>query len=199
MDLDGISEADRYLLYGLLLRKRRTRALEREVMAIIRSSRGLNERITALMELQEKEDSRLASLASPGRRVGGDARRGARKRGSILVVDVHPEVTKLLRKCSLKRLASFSRIGESFDAVHLIRRLGTRLIILNELLPPDDYLRYFEICRAIQPRIRIIYLCAPPRGLDGSEVFTQKVRFVPKPINMERLEAAALELLDGRG
>ncbi len=191
MDLQGISEADKYLLYGLLLRKRRSRAQERKVVAVIRSSRSLEERIDALMALQEEEDRTFASLPRQGVRAPSVSGR----RGSLLVVDAHTEVTRLLRKGSLKHRVSFHRIGECFDAVHLMRRLGTRLILLNESLPPEDYTRYYEICRAVMPKIRLICLSAPPRGIEGSEAFRRNVRFLPKPINVEKLEATAAELL----
>jgi len=199
MDLQGISDADKYLLYGLLLRKRRSRVQEKKVMGIIRSAMDLDGRITALMDLQEEEDRALAAIADAARasRYAGSQKGG---RIGVLVVDMHTEVVKLLRKCALKRSLAFQRIGESFDAVHLIRRLRARLIILNEPLPPEDYPRYYEICRAIEPKVRVIFLCIAPRGLEGSDLFRRNTRFLPKPINMERLEAAAAELLglDGR-
>jgi hypothetical protein len=197
MDLRDISEADKYLLYGLLLRKKRPRVLERKVLNIVRGTMDLDARIGALMDIQEEEDRALAALSMPGTRLVTGSSEGPR--GSLLVVDVHQDVTKLLRKCSLKRRVSFHRIGECFDAVHLLRRLRTRLIVLNEVLPPEDYTRYYEICRAIEPKIRLICLCAPPRGVDSSDAFKRNVRFLPKPINMEKLEAAAIELLDSRG
>ena len=200
MDLHDISEADKHLLYGLLLRKRRARARERKAIAIMRSGLDLEGRIDALMHLQEEEDKALAALSGPDPRAALQAALARGKRdGSLLVVDGRPDVTKLLRKCSLKRRVAFHRIGECFDAVHLLRRQRTRLILLNETLPPEEYTRYYEICRAIAPRIRIICLCSPPRGMDGSDAFTRNVRFLPKPINMAALEATAAELLDSRG
>jgi hypothetical protein len=199
MDLQGISEADKYLLYGLLLKKRRSRGQERRVMAIIHGTLDLEGRIEALIRLQEEEDRALFVLPGPQAPRVGSAPESGQRDGSLLVVDAHPDVSRLLRKCSLKRRLSFHRIGESFDAVHLLRRLRTRLIVLNEILPPEDYTRYYAICRAIEPRIRIICLCQAPRGLDCSDAFRKNVRFLPKPINMERLEATAIELLESRG
>lgn len=194
MDLHGISDADKYLLYGLLLRKRRSRVQEKKVMGIIRSTMHLDGRIAALMDLQAEEDKGLGAIADTGR---ASRYTGFRKGGrtGALVVDMHNQIVKLLRKCALKRGLTFQRIGESFDAVHLIRRLRIRLIILNEALPPDDYPRYYEICRAIEPKVRVIFLCAPPREIDESDLFRRNTRFLPKPINMEKLETAASELL----
>ena len=199
MDLQGISEADKYLLYGVLLKKRRSRGQERKVTALIRGTMDLDGRIEALIRLQEEEDRALLVLPGPQARDVRSALSPGQRDGSLLVVDAHQDVARLLRKCSLKRRLSFHRIGESFDAVHLLRSLRARLIVLNETLPPEEYTRYYEICRVIQPRIRVICLCPAPRGLDGSDAFRRNVRFLPKPINMERLEATATELLDSRG
>ena len=114
---------------------------------------------------------------------------------NALVVDVHPDITKLLKKCSLKRRFAFTRIGESFDAVHLIRRLGTKIIIVNENLSDEDYIRYFEICRAIEAKIKIIYLGSAPRRLPSDPVFHKSTRFVSKPISIADLEKSAEELM----
>jgi hypothetical protein len=193
MDLHGISDADKHLLYGLLLRKRRSLSHQKKVLAVIRGSLDIDGRIAALMDLQAEEDGALAAAAAARVTRAGAGPRGARI--GVIVVDMRTEVVKLLRKCALKRSLAFQRIGESFDAVHLIGRLRARLIILNEPLPLEDYPRYYEICRAIEPKVRILFLCAPPRGLEASDLFRRNTRFLPKPINMERLEAAAAELL----
>jgi hypothetical protein len=110
-------------------------------------------------------------------------------------VDVHPELTKLLKKCSLKRRFLFTRIGETFDAIHLLRRLETKLLLINENLADDDYPRYFEICRAVQPGIKIIYLSSPPRSLPGDPYFRGSTSFIPKPISIGRIEESVGELL----
>ncbi len=193
MDLHGASEADKYLLYGLLLRKRRSRSRERRVVSIIHSSLPLEERIEALLGLQAEEDRALSPLAAA--RWPQAAGSADHRRSGGLVVDVHPEVARLLRTCGLKRRLAFQRIGESFEAVYLIRRLGVRLIVVNEQLPAEDYARYYEVCRIIEPRIRMIFLCAPPPGLAGGELFRRNTRFLPKPINIEKLETTAAELL----
>jgi hypothetical protein len=88
---------------------------------------------------------------------------------------------------------------DSYDVVPELRRLQARLIVLNDSLPADEYTRYFEICRAIEPKIRLMCLCAPPPGLKGSEAFDKFVRFLPKPINMETFQATAEDLLAARG
>lgn len=167
-------------------------------MAIIRGALDLEGRISALLRLQEEEDKALIVLPGPGSAARSAVSRDPRG-GCLLIVDVHQEVTRLLRKCSLKRRLSFHRIGESYDAVYLLRSLRVRLILLNETLPPEEYARYYEICRAIEPRIKVICLCPAPRDSGGSDAFRRNVRFLPKPINMERLEATAAELLDSRG
>jgi hypothetical protein len=196
MDIGNLSTADKYLLYGLLLKRKRTPAEERKLIPIVRSSRDLDEKIEAIMALGDENDKRTPRRGRGGKR---PAREGSEHRGkrrtSALVVDIHPELTKLLKKCSLKRRFLFTRIGESFDAVHLLRRLGTKLIVVNENLSDEDYPRYFEICRAIAPCIKIIYLGSPPRPLRADPIFLKSTRFIPKPISINRLEETARELL----
>ncbi|MEE9306434.1 MAG: hypothetical protein V3V57_02755 [Spirochaetia bacterium] len=196
MDIGNLSKADKYLLYGLLLKKKRTPAEERKLVPIMRSSLDLDEKIEAIMALGDETDKRTARRDRRDKRPAreGSERRG-KKRTSALVVDIHPELTKLLKKCSLKRQFVFTRIGESFDAVHLLRRLGTKLIVINENLSDEDYPRYFEICRAIEPGVKIIYLGSPPRPLPSDPIFRKSTRFVPKPISINRLEETARELL----
>ncbi len=196
MDIGNLSKADKYLLYGLLLKKKRTPAEERKLVPIMRSSLDLDEKIEAIMALGDETDKRTARRDRRDKRPAreGSERRG-KKRTSALVVDIHPELTKLLKKCSLKRQFVFTRIGESFDAVHLLRRLGTKLIVINENLSDEDYPRYFEICRAIEPGVKIIYLGSPPRPLPSDPIFRKSTRFVPKPISINRLEETTRELL----
>ncbi len=195
MDIGNLSKADKYLLYGLLLKKS-TPAEERKLVSVMRSSLDLDEKIEAIMALGDETDKRTARRDRGDKRPAreGSERRG-KKRTSALVVDIHPELTKLLKKCSLKRQFVFTRIGESFDAVHLLRRLGTKLIVINENLSDEDYPRYFEICRAIEPGVKIIYLGSPPRPLPSDPIFRKSTRFVPKPISINRLEETARELL----
>jgi hypothetical protein len=196
MDIGNLSKADKYLLYGLLLKKKSTPAEERKLVSIMRSSLDLDEKIEAIMALGDETDKRTARRDRRDKRPAreGSERRG-KKRTSALVVDIHPELTKLLKKCSLKRQFVFTRIGESFDAVHLLHRLGTKLIVINENLSDEDYPRYFEICRAIEPGVKIIYLGSPPRPLPSDPIFRKSTRFVPKPISINRLEETTRELL----
>ena len=104
-----------------------------------------------------------------------------------------------MKKCSLKRELSFSRIGERFDAIHLIRNLRTRLIIVNEnYAAEEEYARYFEICKAIEPGIRMIFLGRPAPPPESGPAFRAATRFLAKPLNIERLEESVRELLDIR-
>ena len=196
MDSRNLSQADKHLLYGLLLKKRRSPAEERKLFAIMRSPRDLDEKIEAILSLSEESERKQPRRSRTGRQTGtaGSARK-AKKKDSALVVDVYPELAKLLKKSSLKRRFTFTRIGESFDAIYLLRRLDTRLLIISENLSDEDYPRFFEICRAVQPGIRIIYLSSPPRSLRRDPAFSRSTRFVPKPISISRIEESVRELL----
>jgi len=197
MDSGNLSQADKYLLYGLLLKKKRSPALDRKLIAIMHSSRDLYEKIEAILALGEEPEKKDARRSRAGNRPGipGTSRK---KKISALVVDVHQELAKLLKKSSLKRRFAFTRIGESWDAIHLLRRLETRLLVINENLSDDEIPRYFEICRAVQPGIKIIYLSSPPRSLPRDPAFSRSTRFIPKPISISGIEDSVGELL-GQG
>jgi hypothetical protein len=196
MDSRNLSQADKHVLYGLLLKKKRSPAEERKLFAIMRSPRDLDEKIEAILSLSEESERKQPRRSHTGGRTGtaGSARK-AKQKHSALVVDVYPELAKLLRKSSLKRRFTFTRIGESFDAIYLLRRLNTRLLIISENLSDEDYPRFFEICRAVQPGIKIIYLSCAPRSLLMDPAFGRSTRFVPKPISISRIEESVRELL----
>ena len=193
MDSGNLSQADKHLLYGLLLKKRRSPADDRRIIAIMHSSRDLDEKIEAILALGEQTEKKDRRGSRAGKRP--DAPGTSRKKINALVVDVHQELTKLLKKSSLKRRFAFTRIGESLDAIHLLRHLHTRLLVINENLSDDEIPRYFEICRAVQPGIRIIYLSSPPRSNPADPVFSRSTRFVPKPLSISRIEDSVRELL----
>jgi hypothetical protein len=193
MDSGNLSLADKYLLYGLLLKKKRAPAEERKLVLIMRSTRDLDEKIKAILALGEETEKKESRRSRSGKRPG--AAGSARKKISALVVDVYPELVKLLKKSTLKRRFVFTRIGESLDAIHLLRRLETKLLVINENLSDEEVPRYFEICRAVQPGIKIIYLSSPPRCLPRDPAFSKSTRCIPKPISISRIEQSVGQLL----
>jgi ActR/RegA family two-component response regulator len=199
MGIQDLPEADKHLIYGLLLKKKRSRTQERRVLSIVRSSLELAAKIEAILKITraqvlELPASRLEESQGP-RRIP-DRAPPKKRRKAVLIVDVRAELTTLLKKCSLKRELSFSRIGERFDAIHLIRSLRSRLVIVNEnFSAEEEYTRYFEICRAIEPGIKIIFLGGPAHLPEGSPAFRAAARSLAKPLNIERLEESVRELL----
>jgi hypothetical protein len=199
MGLQELPEADKHLIYGLLLKKKRSRAQERRVLSVVRSSMELAAKIEAILKIArvhvlELPERHTEESQGPGRILDRAPR--MKKRTAVLVVDVRSDLIGLLKKCPLKRELSFSRIGERFDAIHLIRSLRSRLIIVNESLSAEEeYARYFEICRAIEPGVRIIFLGESSHPPEASPAFRAGTRFLPKPLNVERLEESVRELL----
>jgi hypothetical protein len=202
MDLSALSEADMHLIYGLLLKKRRSRSQDRKVLSIVRSSMELKEKIQAILgvtrvqvrELDDSTNGQSAALRASREEPA------ARKRKAALVIDKKPEITRLLKKCALKRDLSFTRAGERFDALHLVLQLRPRLVVVNEIFERDEeYPRYFEICRAIVPGVRVVYLGSPSGPLKSTTHFHSHTRFLPKPLNIEKLEEAVRELLAPAG
>lgn len=195
-----LSEADKHLIYGLLLKKRRTGAQERKVLSIVRSSADVGSKIQAILQVTRAQIPRQrepvgAVPREASHNASAAGRRKARKQNA-LVVDARTEIARLLKKCSLKREMTFIRIGERYDAVHLLPPLRAQIIIVNEVLPTDEeYVRYFDVCRVIEPGVRIIFLGQPAEPVQGGAAFAKNTRFLPKPLSLGKLEESARELL----
>jgi len=204
MNPQELPEADKHLIYGLLLKKKRTGAQERKVLSVVRSSMDVGSKIQAILQvtrarIPRQPESSGAETREAGRDTPVSRRRKARRRNA-LVVDARTEIARLLKKCSLKRELSFTRIGERYDAVHLMPPLRARIIFVNEVLPTgEEYVRYFDVCRVIEPGVRIIFLGQPAQPVNGGAAFGKYTRFLAKPLNLGKLEESARELLGAGG
>jgi hypothetical protein len=203
MDSQGLPEADKHLIYGLLLKKKRSAAQERKALSIVRSALSLDAKIQAILQITRAQVLRLPldseeKVPGPGKISNQAASK--KKRTAALVVDSRTEITNLLKKCSLKREFSFFRVAERFDAVHLIPSFHARLIIVNDSFPDEgEYSRYFEICRAVEPAIRILYLGLPPQPVEAGPAFQASTRFLSKPLNVGVLEESVKALHESKG
>ena len=201
MDVQQLSEADLHLIYGLLLKKRRSRAQERKVLSIVRSEMDLSAKIQAIMSISRVQvldlGSRPVDRPADTARIAAERNAKRKKLRPALIIDGRTEVTRLLKKCSLKRELAFTRVAERFDALDLVLELRPRLIIVNEIFEKEEeYARYFEICRAIEPGVRMVYLGAPLRLPRATQPLHTFVRFLPKPLNVEQLEESVRTLLE---
>ncbi len=201
MDVEHLSEADLHLVFGLLLKKKRSPSQERKVLSIVRSEMDLPAKIQAIVKVSRVQVLDLGSGAAEGRaeagRLSAEGPTAGKKRRPALVIDIRAEVTRILKNCSLKRELTFTRAGEKFDALDLVAQLRPRLIIVNEIFDKEEeYTRYFEICRAIEPGIRIVYLGTPARAPKSSPTFHTFTRFLEKPLNVEKLEEIVRTLLE---
>jgi PleD family two-component response regulator len=200
MDVQHLSEADLHLVFGLLLKKKRTPSQARKVLSILRSEMDLPAKLEAIVKVSRVQVLEIGGARADGR---ADATRTAersresRKRRPALVIDIHAEVTRLLKKCSLKRDLTFTRAAERFDALDLVAQLRPRLIIVNEVFDKEEeYARYFEICRAVEPGVRIVYLGTPARVPRSTPAFQAFARFLAKPLNIEKLQETVRGLLE---
>jgi hypothetical protein len=196
-DVVTLTVADKYLLCGLLLRKRRTPALQRKVLAILQGPLDLDARIEALLRLHERAagGGRFGHPPGSGERAG-DARGSSRgRRRQLLLVDPRAELLGLLRRSQLKRGFSFARVGESLDALPRLRPFRVRLLVVNECVPAHEYARYLAICRAIEPAVRLVFLGPPAPAGAGAEKLSRFARVLGKPLNMGELQEAVATLL----
>ncbi len=188
MDVHRLSQADKYLLYGLLLKKRRSPEEERDVLRIVRGSEDLERKIDALL--------RLPGHGEEAEQVPEEAERpGEGGRQRALVVDPHPDLTKLLRGSPLRRFLSFHQVESTLRSLPQLRPRKARLVIVNEALSARECVHYFELGRSIQPRIRMIFLAGQALRPEGGPAFRDNTRLLRKPIDVELLERTAQELL----
>jgi CheY-like chemotaxis protein len=198
MDIRRLSEADKYMLYGLLLRKKRPAEAELRVMEIMRAPLKLDQKIDAILALhrelpgaspgEEERTEELLRAGFPGR---------PKRRSRAVVADPYPEVTRLLAKCSLRWELEFVQAQTARQALYLVRRLRARLLVCNLPMPPEDRETFARECRRRQSRVRLIFLAAPAPAERAPAAGPEDLyRVLPKPINLSQLSEAARELLE---
>lgn len=199
MDINKLSESDKYLLYGLLLRKKRPEEAELRVLEIIRGPLDLDRKIDAILSLHRKlpgyradeEEELLRPTAAPA----PSARQGRRLRA--VVADPRPEVTRLLAKSSLRTTLEFHQAQNVKQALSLVGRLRARLLVCNLGLAAAEQNAFFQACRSRQPRLRAVFLCDRPADCLPPDLQTAAVlRVLAKPINLIELTEAVRELLE---
>ena len=197
MDIRKLSDADKYLLYGLLLRKKRPPEAELRVLEIMRASLTLDQRIDAILELhrtlpgaspgEEEETAELLRPGYPGRR---------KRRLRAVVADAYPEVTRLLAKSSLRWDLEFVQGEDARQALYLVRKLRARLLLCNLPMPPEKREDFAKECRKRQAQVRLIFLASPEPGRKEPDPALQGLyRVLPKPINLIQVSEAVRELL----
>ena len=198
MDIRRLSDADKYMLYGLLLRKRRPADAELRVLEIMRAPLSLDQKIDAILTLhrqlpgfsaeEEEQTAELLRPGYPGRR---------KRRLRAVVADPYPEVTRLLAKSSLRWDLEFAQAENLKQALYLVRKLRARLLVCNLPLPPEQREGFARECRKRQSQVRLIFLAAPAPGDKGPEAGLPSLyRVLPKPINLNQLSEAVRELLE---
>jgi hypothetical protein len=194
MDIRKLSEADRYLLYGLLLRKKRPPEAEARVLEIMRSQTGLEDKIQAILKVQrelpgEEALEEEAPLPESAEASSAPSRQGGRPRRAV-VADPYPEVTRLLNRFSPRWGLEFTQAENEKQALYLVRKLRARLVIGNLGQSFEEQEAFFRECRRRQPRLKAIFLCredCPPNSRD--------VAYLPKPISFLSIEDTVRNLL----
>jgi len=216
MDIAKLSEADKYLLYGLLLRKKRPAEAEKRVLSIIRSPLTLDRKIDAILALHRKladaepgaEAATVTGEQPAAQQLAAElpapeppaaepfAAGGGARRARAVVADPHAELTRLLAKSSLRRELEFFQAADRRQALALVRRLRARLVVCNLQLEAGGEAAFALECRKRQPTVRLIFLHAQPLPqLPDQPVLQGLFRVLPKPINLNQLAEAARALL----
>jgi len=199
MDIRRLSEADKYMLYGLLLRKKRPADAELRVLEIMRAPLSLDQKIDAILALhrqlpgaspgEEEETVELLRPGFPGRR--------RKRRLRAVVADPYPEVTRLLSKCSLRWDLEFVQGENAKQALYLLRKLRARLLVCNLPMPPEEREGFARECRKRQSQVRLIFLAAAVPGERAPEAGPANLyQVLPKPINLNQVSETLRELLE---
>lgn len=191
MDINKLSDADKYMLYGLLLKKKRPAEAELRVLEIMRSPLGLDRKIDAILRLHRElpggAEEEIAQLVQP-------SAAPRKRRLRAVVVDPYPEVTGMLTRCSLRGRLEFVQAENAKQALYLVRKLRARLLVCNLPLAPEERTAFFHDCRKRQLRLKVIFLCAETAV--GAELAAEpEVRLLPKPINLTQVTDAIRALL----
>jgi hypothetical protein len=206
MDIRRLSEADKYMLYGLLLRKKRPADADLRVLEIMRAPLNLDQKIDAILALHRELPGAQpgAAGASLGEeetaellRAGFPGRRRRKRRLRAVVADPYPEVTRLLSKCSLRWDLEFVQGENAKQALYLVRKLRARLVVCNLPMPQEEREGFARECRSRQAQVRLIFLASPEPGPQAPDPALQGLyRVLPKPINLNQLSEALRELLE---
>ncbi len=199
MDIRRLSDADKYMLYGLLLRKKRPPDAELRVLEIMRSPQTLDQKIDAILALHRElpgasaeQEEETAELLRPGYPASGRRKRRLR----AVVADPYPEVTRLLAKCSLRWYLEFVQGENVQQALYLVRKLRARLVVCNLPLPPEKRAEFAKECRKRQSQVRLIFLAPPAPEVPALDPALQDwCRLLPKPINLNQVSEVVRELL----
>jgi hypothetical protein len=211
MDIRRLSEADKYMLYGLLLRKKRPAEAELRVLEIMRAPLSLDQKIDAIIALHRElpgaspaEEEQADELLRPGYGPALQPESGAgldtglagrrRRRLRAVVADAYPEVTRLLSKCSLRWQLEFVQGETAKQALYLVRRLRARLLVCNLPMPPEEREAFARECRRRQSKVKVIFLASPPPGERAPPSDLYQV--LPKPINLTQVSEALRSLLE---
>jgi hypothetical protein len=194
MDIHKLSEADRYLLYGLLLRKKRSPEAEARVLEIMRSQTSLEDKIQAVLKVQrelpgEEALEEEALLPDNGEASPAPSRQKRKPRQAV-VADPYPEVTRLLNRFSPRWGLEFTQAENEKQALYLVRKLRAKLVIGNLGQSSEDQEVFFRECRRRQPRLKAIFLC--PEDCPAN---TRDVVYLPKPISFLSIEDTVRNLL----
>ncbi|MBA7630988.1 hypothetical protein ES703_38515 [subsurface metagenome] len=197
MDIEKLSEADKYLLLGLILKKNRSEDVDRKALKIIRSSQSLDRKIEGLLLLNRQinggeNETDSQTLTDYKGLEGKDLE--ARKRSTILIIDPHPEITRILKNSSLRHSFTFIWGQDSIKGLLLLKEYQVKIVIVNQNASLKDYYRFYEIIRGIKPKVSIIFLCKRVQRNVESYSFKENIRLLYKPININIIEDNICEL-----
>jgi hypothetical protein len=208
---NGLSEADKYILLGRLLKKRRSEAYAKRALRIVNGSGDLDAKIAALNSLDRRDwMGPLPDGKSPGStwKVGEQpeeadhsspvARTVSSRRLKVLVVDPHPDIAGFLQNAPIERKCTYSRVATLEDALDVMKRQKPRIVILNPQLSLAEGLQMGETVLALVPGVGVIILVPKAQPSAPSVKRHPNIRLVYKPVNLFRYSEAVKELAENR-
>ncbi len=195
MEDDKLSEPDKYLLLGLLLKKPRSEGLNKKALRVVRSRVSLDQKIDRLLAINQLAEGIQEPEAIPARAGMAPPRPpNPRKRPVILILDHYTDITRLLQKSPLRNSFSFSRVYTDFDEKLLIGRYKPHAVIINQSLLETDRTEITRLALHLKAQVGVIFLCLSGQTLPESLSRSANVLMVSKPINVNELEEAIREL-----
>jgi CheY-like chemotaxis protein len=205
MKVQDLSNADKYVLLGNLLKKFRSEGASEKALAIVQSGASLEEKLGAVLELYRSSQNGDTAIRRSRRSHSGKgstvktAARSPRsavqvmrsKSGKprILIVDPRSEIARVLSSSHLADRYAFLHTDKTAVSVDQVRRCRPRAVIINV---EEEIAAALELSRQLtlkHPELGVVILCTKSQQREalredyGGETF----HLISKPLNLMRL------------
>jgi hypothetical protein len=205
MKVHDLSNADKYLLLGNLLKKISSDEASDKALEIVKSSASLEEKLTAVLKLYQSSrspdtrsrnekpsfpgtgDSSAKSGKSP--RSSAHVVRSKRSKPRVLIMDPRSEISRVLSSSQLADSYAFIHTGRITGQADHVRRYRPRAVILNAEEEISTTLELSRMLAENQNDVSVIILCTKSQYKEAvkDDYGRENTHLISKPLNLMRL------------